>query len=207
MTTLRLLVLRALREAYRALAASPAGTLLRHSAVERVRLRWVTVDGSDVLEVLGILRVAGVETWLAGGWGADALVGAQTRKHGDLDLICAAEDEARAQASLVAAGFRFDYRELVPISPMSVRIVLRDPVGRTVDMHPVDLHAAPFSSPASGISAEPFAVGTVAGQPVGCLSAALQLSLRQGYAARDSDRRDVARLCADFGLATPVAYE
>lgn len=201
MTALRLMLLRTLRAAYRALARSPAGALLRHPSVDRVRERWITVRASDVLEVLGSLEAAGVPAWLAGGWGADALVSTQTRKHGDLDLVCSLANELPAREAIEGAGFRFDYREIVPTSPMSVRVVLRDRAGRTVDLHPVDLDATPFSF------AEPFVVGRVGGQRVGCLSAALQIVLRQGYEVRRSDRRDVARLCADFGLATPTAYE
>lgn len=207
MTVLRLMALRLLRATYRTVAASPFGVLLRQPAVERVRLRSITVRASDVLEVLEALKAAGVEAWLAGGWGSDALVGAQTRKHGDLDLVCSLSDEAPGRAAIEAAGFRFDYRQIVPGVGMPIRVVMRDGAGRTVDMHPVDLDAPPFAPGSDGAAAEPFAVGTVGGQPVGCLSAALQIVLRQGYAARESDRRDVARLCGHFGLAAPTAQD
>jgi len=93
MTMVRLMVLRLLRATYRTMAASPVGAVLRHPAVDRVRLRSITVRPSDVLEVLEALRAGGVEAWLAGGWGSDALVGTETRKHGDLDLVCSLGDE------------------------------------------------------------------------------------------------------------------
>jgi lincosamide nucleotidyltransferase A/C/D/E len=45
------------------------------------------MTGDDVLAVLAVLREAGAEVWVGGGWGIDALVGEQTRDHRDLDLM------------------------------------------------------------------------------------------------------------------------
>jgi len=33
------------------------------------------------------LRALGIEIWLDGGWGVDALLGEQTRPHEDLDIV------------------------------------------------------------------------------------------------------------------------
>jgi lincosamide nucleotidyltransferase A/C/D/E len=41
---------------------------------------------NDVLEVLEHLAGHDIDVWVDGGWGIDALVGSQTRPHGDLDL-------------------------------------------------------------------------------------------------------------------------
>jgi hypothetical protein len=41
----------------------------------------------DALSVLDVLRNAGADVWIGGGWGIDALVGRQTRQHRDLDLM------------------------------------------------------------------------------------------------------------------------
>jgi lincosamide nucleotidyltransferase A/C/D/E len=42
------------------------------------------VTATDVAEIVEWLRTAGVEVWLDGGWGVDALIGEQTREHKDL---------------------------------------------------------------------------------------------------------------------------
>jgi len=42
------------------------------------------VIAEHVLEILTALH--GTDVWIGGGWGVDALVGEQTRPHGDLDL-------------------------------------------------------------------------------------------------------------------------
>src|SRR3954452_25100818 len=41
---------------------------------------------SDVLSVLALADGAGARLWIDGGWGVDALLGGQTREHGDLDV-------------------------------------------------------------------------------------------------------------------------
>ena len=60
---------------------------------------------SDVLEVLDLLAAAGVEVWVDGGWNVDALLGAQTRPHNDLDLVIDHVDVDRVRDALTAAGF------------------------------------------------------------------------------------------------------
>ncbi|MDQ0908982.1 hypothetical protein QFZ22_004967 [Streptomyces canus] len=62
------------------------------------------MDADDVLHVLNLLRRAGTEVWIGGGWGIDALVGRQTRDHRDLDLMHRQEQEPAVVAALVAAG-------------------------------------------------------------------------------------------------------
>ena len=41
----------------------------------------------DVIKVVGRLERAGLNFWLDGGWGVDALLGEQTRDHSDLDMV------------------------------------------------------------------------------------------------------------------------
>src|SRR4051794_25159397 len=59
----------------------------------------------EVLEVLTALEEAGCRFWIAGGWGVDALVGAQTREHRDLDLAIDAAREAGVLAALAGLGY------------------------------------------------------------------------------------------------------
>jgi lincosamide nucleotidyltransferase A/C/D/E len=62
----------------------------------------------DVLNTLERLESVGVSVWLDGGWGVDALVGAQTRRHDDLDMALDVDDLPRARQALDSAGFRHD---------------------------------------------------------------------------------------------------
>jgi lincosamide nucleotidyltransferase A/C/D/E len=59
----------------------------------------------DVLSVLAVLRNAGADVWIGGGWGIDALVGRQTRPHRDLDLMHRENQEPAVVAALADKGF------------------------------------------------------------------------------------------------------
>ncbi|WP_405388308.1 hypothetical protein OG596_10310 [Streptomyces sp. NBC_01102] len=48
---------------------------------------------NDVLAILSVLRRAGADVVIAGGWGIDALLGEETREHRDLDLLHVREQE------------------------------------------------------------------------------------------------------------------
>ena len=68
---------------------------------------WQTrgVRADDVLAVLDRLGAAGVPVWLDGGWSVDALLGRQTRPHGDVDVVLPLDRAALAIAALAGVGF------------------------------------------------------------------------------------------------------
>jgi lincosamide nucleotidyltransferase A/C/D/E len=61
-----------------------------------------------VAAALDCLENHAITVWLDGGWGIDALVGEQTRKHDDLDLVVAEGALAAAQTALLVLGYRHD---------------------------------------------------------------------------------------------------
>lgn len=149
--------------------------------------------------VLAALDEEGIRAWLIGGWGIDALLGRQTRRHLDLDLAFDAREgaEERAIAALSSRGFEVVKRETLSTPPglpfrLSARIVLDDGRRHLVDLHPVEA----TRDQAGGGDVEPTAEGRVAGSRVRCLTGTLQLALHQGYQARDFDRADVEQLRA-----------
>ena len=58
------------------------------------------MTAADVLEILDRLDAVGVEWWIDGGWGVDALLGRETRLHNDLDFAVRAEDIMRLPTAL-----------------------------------------------------------------------------------------------------------
>lgn len=161
------------------------------------------MTADDVLSVLAVLRRAGAEIWIGGGWGIDALVGEETRPHRDLDLMHREEQEPAVVAALAEAGFAetLDWRP--------VRFVVTHPDGRETDLHPLafapDGSAVqasldprrPFRYPASC-----FVTGTIQGATVPCLSAEQQVYFHQGYEPAAHDRHDMALLRRSFNIAT-----
>ncbi|GGX56007.1 nucleotidyltransferase domain-containing protein [Streptomyces fructofermentans] len=161
------------------------------------------MTADDVLTVLAVLRGAGTEVWVGGGWGVDALVGEQTRPHRDLDLMHRQEQEPAVLAALAGAGFA----ETLDLRP--VRFVVADARGREIDLHPLV-----FAADGSAVQASPdphrpfpypatcFVDGTIGGAPVPCLSVEQQVFFHQGYEPAEHDRHDMARLRRAFGVAT-----
>lgn len=173
------------------ISATPLRPILRSRLAQRLKRRLVDMPAELVPEVLDTLKSAGVQAWLAGGWGVDALLGEQTRPHQDLDLVFDADDggEQRAIESLSAIGFRVMGREPVRTHWWSERIALSDARGHVVDIHPVSGEA--FTA---AVGADAFVTGKVAGRPVQCLARSVQLRLHEGYEPTDADRADVALL-------------
>ncbi|GGJ92889.1 hypothetical protein GCM10011583_25380 [Streptomyces camponoticapitis] len=157
----------------------------------------------DVLAFLDLLDRAGVEVWLDGGWGVDALLCEQTRPHADLDIVVRAESLAHHERTVRDHGFR-PLREDGPYNH-----VLVDDAGRTVDVHVVDLGATRTDERGveiHGPGGLPYPVGSltgsgrVRGRRVGCCTAEYQIASHTGYAIDEDDERDVLALHHHFGV-------
>ena len=164
------------------------------------------MTADQALAVLDVLASAGVEAWVDGGWGIDALVGAQTRAHGDLDLVVAADALDVAVAALAGEGFGVLRVEL----PAS--IALRHADGREVDLHPVEPTADGGGDQTQPDGVErwhygPPTLGRIAGRDVLCCSLETQLRSHVGYEPDEDDVADMRVLAAHFGCALPPPYD
>src|SRR5438874_707818 len=63
------------------------------------------VDGRDVAELYQVLLHEGVQVWVDGGWGVDALLERQTRPHKDFDAIASFDDLPVLAAVLADRAF------------------------------------------------------------------------------------------------------
>ncbi|MFI6297171.1 nucleotidyltransferase domain-containing protein [Nonomuraea sp. NPDC050790] len=160
-------------------------------------------ESAEVLRVLTLLREAGCEVWVGGGWGIDALLGRVTREHHDLDLMHLAKQEPVVIETLAGLG----YRELPGIVPgRPARFVMRDTAGHEIDLHPLtfqpDGSALQPADDQGGTFAYPadcFVEGAVHGARVPCLSAAQQELFHSGYEPRERDLLDLAALRERYG--------
>src|ERR1044071_9253457 len=92
-----------------------------------------TVD--DVLAVLSLADEAGVRLWIDGGWAVDALIGAQTRDHGDVDVAIESRHLDAFTTALGGSGFaRVGETGATPWNFLVAR-----PGGPVVDVHVIVL--------------------------------------------------------------------
>ena len=149
---------------------------------------------SDVTAVLTALDDAHVRHWVAGGWGVAVLVGRQTRRHRDLDLAVHADDMGACVSALTDLGY------VTETDWLPVRLELRAPGRRWVDLHPVafdatgqgrqeGLDGTHFTYPPSA-----FSIGSLGGRAVRCVSPRQQREFHTGYAHRSQDVHDLAQL-------------
>ncbi len=163
------------------------------------------IPASSLIELLGLFGEAGIEVWLDGGWGVDALLGRKSRKHSDVDVILRVADVPKVRRILKCRGFRF--KEGSP--PNS--FVLADGSGQEVDIHAVIFdvqgngiyrmqNGEEWVYPAEGFSG----TGKVAGNDLRCLSPDTQvLCHAHGYAPTEKDFRDSELLKERFELELP----
>jgi lincosamide nucleotidyltransferase A/C/D/E len=163
------------------------------------------MDARSLLRVVRLLEDEGIDVWLDGGWGVDALLERQTREHDDLDVVAGLRDSDRIIALL--HGLRYELSAGGP--PRS--FVLVDPPGRQVDVHPVTFDAEgggvyqmadglEWVYPAEGFSGR----GTVDGRSVRCLSPEIQVLVHSGYELTAKDYRELYLLRERFRVELPV---
>jgi lincosamide nucleotidyltransferase A/C/D/E len=97
------------------------------------------MTSTDVCGLCGRLRARGIEIWIDGGWGVDALLERQTRPHGDLDIVIQQKDVPKLRRLLGAEGYRDASRD--DTSPWN--FVLGDDQGREVDVHAASVGESP----------------------------------------------------------------
>lgn len=165
------------------------------------------MTGEAVLEFLDLLAGAGIEVWIDGGWGVDALVGRETRPHADLDVVVRLDRVPDLRRLLESRGFAVSEEEL------PTRFVMRHPDDRRVDFHTVTFDeggggvqiqqdGSSFRYPPEGFRAS----GSILGRPVPCLTAEVQMLCHTGYDPDETDRHDVKLLHDHFGLSVPTEY-
>jgi lincosamide nucleotidyltransferase A/C/D/E len=156
---------------------------------------------SDVTFLYGALGALGIEVWLDGGWGVDALLGKQTRNHADVDIVIQEKDIALMRSFLESHGFR----DVQQDDTRSWNFVLADAEGRKVDVHVIVVDRKGngiYGPPENGAFYPQSALlgrGVIDGLPVKCLSPEYQIANHAGYDLRETDHQDVRTLVEKFG--------
>ncbi|MFQ5933907.1 MAG: nucleotidyltransferase domain-containing protein [Dehalococcoidia bacterium] len=166
------------------------------------------MTSTEVIDLYSKLENLGIEIWIDGGWGVDALLGEQTRHHRDLDIAIQQKDVPKLRALLEAQGYKEVERD--DTSPWN--FVLGDDEGREIDVHAIVLDEkgnglyGPVEKGVMYPSASLTGTGTVDGHKVKCISAEYMVKFHIGYELSDSDLKDVSALCERFGIDYPEEY-
>jgi len=155
----------------------------------------------NVHELLDVLRLAGIDVVVTGGWGVDALLGEQSRSHDDIDIWVAVEQDESLRDALASQGFA-ESDGGVPQN-----YVLANEHGRKVDVHLVRWRsdgAAVYEMASGGeyvMPAEAFTTGSIGGRVVRCVSAEQQmLDHADGYEPDNDDHDDMRLLHQRLGV-------
>jgi lincosamide nucleotidyltransferase A/C/D/E len=162
------------------------------------------MDAHSLVRVLDLLEQDGIDVWLDGGWGVDALLEHETREHDDLDLVAELRQSDRIIELIGDLGY-----ELVDGAP-PVSFVLVDRRGRQVDVHPITFDAegggvyllregGHWIYPAEGFTG----TGSVAARTVRCLTPEVQVLVHAGYELAEKDFRELYLLRERFGVELP----
>lgn len=182
----------------------------------------------DVVYLYSGLLARGVQLWVDGGWGIDALLERQTRSHKDFDAIVAFEDLPVLTRFLGGCGFALkeiwpenrwapcpELLALIgrehPAVEVATAFVLKDDSSCEIDFHVVRFDEYGRSIPAWNsdfvFPPEAFAgLGTVGSKRVRCLSAETQMRTHTGYALKESDVHDLRFLHDRFGIDYPDEF-
>ena len=165
------------------------------------------MTASQVLQILQTLKDVQARVWLAGGWGIDALIGEQTRKHNDVDIAFNVQDEEKIINAFYQQGY------FIVENARPTRFVLRKTDGAEIDMHPVVFDASgngkqlvPGDAPFL-YAKDAFVQGKIDGQGVPCLGVSQQVVFHTGYTPLAKDRHNISVLHKYFGIEIPDAYK
>jgi lincosamide nucleotidyltransferase A/C/D/E len=162
----------------------------------------------DVVDFYTRLGKLGIEIWIDGGWGVDALLGEQTRPHADLDIFIREKDVSKLRELLEAEG----YREIKLEIARPHNFVLGDDAGREIDVHVItfDEKGNIIYGPVENGEKYPPAlftgIGVINGKTVKCISPEWVIKWHTGYQPKEKDFKDVSALCRKFGIECPEEY-
>ncbi|MBP7767437.1 GNAT family N-acetyltransferase [Candidatus Saccharibacteria bacterium] len=168
------------------------------------QIRDKEMKSKDVVELVRLLEQNNIEVYVDGGWGVDALLGEQTRKHGDLDIATPHKFVPRIRELLATKG----YEEVPRDDTRDCNFVLGDGNG-----HEVDVHSYTFDENGNnifGVAYEPrhlTGIGTIDDYPVKCIPADVMVAFHSGYELDADDYHDVKALCERHNIPLPEEYK
>jgi lincosamide nucleotidyltransferase A/C/D/E len=152
------------------------------------------VTQNDLFSILDLMDKTGIQYWLDGGWGVDALVGKQTRVHRDVDI----DFDSSYTEQLLQKLHEHGYEVITDWSP--VRVELYHPNLSYIDIHPFILSDDGTAKQADAeggwyeFEADYFGYTFFEGRRISCISAKGQMIFHTGYELREVDKHDIKNI-------------
>ena len=162
------------------------------------------ITAEDAVKIIKLLEQNDIEVYVDGGWGVDALLGGQTRKHEDLDIAVPHRFVPKLRKLLESNG----YNNVLRDDTRDCNFVLGDDKG-----HLVDVHSYTFDDNGNnifGTAYEPRHLtgsGIINGYPVKCPQPDVMVEFHTGYDIDEDDYHDVKALCERFSIPLPKEYK
>lgn len=163
----------------------------------------------DVLNLYSALEAIKIKVWLDGGWGIDALLQKQTRKHDDIDIVIQEKDVPKLRQFLEMKN----YADVERDDTSAWNFVLADELGHIVDVHVIVFDSkgngvyGPIENgnlyPANSLTGQ----GVINNQQVRCITAEQMVKFHTGYKLREHDYHDISAICDKFGIELPAEYQ
>ncbi len=162
------------------------------------------MKAEDVVKLYNLLEENGIEVWIDGGWGIDALLGKQTRPHKDLDIAIHHKDKPKLRKLLEERG----YKDISRDDTSDWNFVLGD------GEHEVDVHTFAFDDKGNNIYGTAYpkesltGTGTINGESVKCIPSewVVKFHAQAKYKPKGKDIKDVKAICEKFDIELPENY-
>ena len=164
----------------------------------------LVITSKEVVDFYTQLENIGVEIWVDGGWGVDALLGKQLRPHKDLDIAIQWKDVPKLQEVLVAHGYK-QVRE-----DSQWNFVLADDKG-----HEIDIHAFIYGNKGNVVEGIMYpaesltGTGVINGRSVKCISAKYMVEFLAPWIHKWPEKYldAVSALCEKYEIELPEEYK
>ena len=162
------------------------------------------MTADNAIEIIKLLEQNGIEVYVDGGWGVDALLGEQTRKHDDLDIALPHKFVPLLRELFESRG----YKDIPRDDTRDCNFVLGDDNGNLIDVHSYTFDEN--GKHIFGVAYEPrhfTGTGTINGYTVKCIPPDIMVEFHTGYEVDENDYLDVKALCNRFNIPMPSIYE
>lgn len=163
------------------------------------------MEAKDVIKLYKLFQENGIEIWIDGGWGIDALLGKQSRPHNDLDIAIDHKDKSKLHKLLEERG----YKDIDRDDTRDWNFILGD------GKREIDVHTFVFDDKGKNVYGTAYpkesltGTGKINGGSVKCITPewVIKFHAEAKYEPKEKDIKDIKAICDKFGIELPENYK